>query len=125
MSPVTPRFTLHHLEVLVAVGETGTVSAAAERLHMSPSAVSSALTELENRLDMTLLVRRRAKGATLTADGTAALAQARMILNHAVDLQLGASGAGPVLGHLRLGCFPSLAPTMLPALVTGFLAEHP
>lgn len=122
MSPASARFTLHHLEVLVAVGETGTVTAAAERMHMSPSAVSSALTELENRLAMTLMVRRRAKGVTLTADGTAVLTRARMILKHTTDLQLGAAGSGPLLGHLRVGCFPSLAPTMLPALVTEYLA---
>jgi DNA-binding transcriptional LysR family regulator len=73
--PATPRFTLHHLEVLVAVAETGTVSAAAERLHLSASAVSSAITELENRLGAVLTVRRRAKGVRLTATGSAALAQ--------------------------------------------------
>ncbi|MFF5260531.1 LysR family transcriptional regulator [Actinomadura viridis] len=123
--PSAPRFTLHHLEVLVAVAETGTISAAAERLHMSASAVSSAIRELENRLGAVLTVRRRAKGVRLTATGTAALDQARVILHHASELQLGTAGGGPLVGPLRLGCYPSLAPTVLPSLVTEFVAANP
>ncbi|OLT22923.1 LysR family transcriptional regulator [Actinomadura sp. CNU-125] len=124
-NPASPRFTLHHLEVLVAVAETGTISAAAERLHMSASAVSSAVTELESRLGTTLTVRRRAKGVRLTATGAAVLVQARLILHHASELQLGTAGGGPVAGPLRLGCYPSLAPTVLPSLVTEFVAANP
>ncbi|MGI5320938.1 LysR family transcriptional regulator [Actinomadura nitritigenes] len=121
----SPRFTLHHLEVLVSVAETGTISAAAERLHMSASAVSSAVTELESRLGAALTVRRRAKGVRLTATGAVALAQARVILHHASELQLGTAGGGSVVGPLRLGCYPSLAPTVLPSLVTRFADANP
>src|SRR4029453_1677139 len=42
-----PAFTMNQLAAFVAVAEAGTISGAAERLHVSPSALSAAVTELE------------------------------------------------------------------------------
>ena len=48
-SPV-PDFTLRQLAYLVAAADDGTIAAAAARLHVSASAISDAITELERSL---------------------------------------------------------------------------
>lgn len=52
-----PRITLRQLAVFVSIYQTGSTSRASEELHLSQSAVSSALTELEARLQMPLFER--------------------------------------------------------------------
>ena len=52
-----PRITLKQLSVFVTIYQTGSTSRASEALHLSQSAVSSALTELESRLQMPLFER--------------------------------------------------------------------
>lgn len=120
-----PRYTLHQLAVFVAVGETGSVSAAAARLHLSASAVSASITDLERTLGVQLCVRRRAKGVHLTPTGEDVLLRARTVLQDAAVLEHTARGQVGVVGPVRVGCYPSLGPTVLPALVEGFAREHP
>lgn len=52
-----PKITLKQLSVFVSIYQTGSTSRASEALHLSQSAVSSALTELESRLQMPLFER--------------------------------------------------------------------
>ena len=52
-----PKITLKQLSVFVSIYQTGSTSRASEALHLSQSAVSSALTELEARLQMPLFER--------------------------------------------------------------------
>ena len=52
-----PKITLKQLAVFVSIYQTGSTSRASEEMHLSQSAVSSALTELESRLQMPLFER--------------------------------------------------------------------
>lgn len=52
-----PKITLRQLAIFVSIYQTGSTSRASEALHLSQSAVSSALTELEARLQMPLFER--------------------------------------------------------------------
>lgn len=121
-----PAFTLNQVAVFVAVAEVGTISGAAERLHVSASAVSAALSELERALQTQLLHRQRAKGVRLTPTGELLLERARGLLHQAGELQADARGEERgVSGVIRLGCYPSLAPTLLPELMSSFQEAHP
>lgn len=121
-----PDFTLRQLACLLAAAETGTVAGAAERLHLSPSAVSDAISELERALDTRLTVRRRARGLTLTSAGTQTLPRARAILAAARELDRSLRGAeGELVGPITIGCYPTLAPTILPPLLQEFGDAHP
>lgn len=121
-----PAFTMNQLAAFVAVAEAGTISGAAEKLHVSPSALSAAVTELERSLQTQLLRRRKAKGVSLTPAGELVLPRARFVLYQATELEADAHGDERGLtGLVRLGCYPSLAPTVLPVLLGEFTQEHP
>ncbi|MET0189426.1 LysR family transcriptional regulator [Pseudonocardia sediminis] len=121
-----PGFSLRQLSYFVAVAEAGTFAGAAVRLHVSASALSLALDELERTLGVQLTVRRRAHGVRLTAAGTDTLRRARRLLRDAGELAAATDGAGgDVAGTVLLGCYPTLAPAELPALLARFAAAHP
>ncbi|WP_345813670.1 LysR family transcriptional regulator [Paraburkholderia sp. PREW-6R] len=67
------------LLVLVAVIDSGSITAAAEKLGQTVSGVSRALTRLEKKLD-TALVRRTTRRLQLTDEGEAFLQRARAII---------------------------------------------
>jgi DNA-binding transcriptional LysR family regulator len=117
---------LRHLEFFIAAASAGTMTKTAADLHVSQSAVSQAIAELERQLGVQLLIRRRAKGLALTAAGRHLLTEARALLARAEDLRAGASDLGRSLsGSLVIGCFQTIAPFIVPALLGGFEARHP
>jgi DNA-binding transcriptional LysR family regulator len=120
------RFTLRQLGYFVTVADTGTISEAAERLHVSQSAVAAAINDLEKSFNAQLCVRRKAHGITLTPTGTALARQARKLLRDTEEMEVSlASSAGELAGPLAVGCYTTLAPTLLPALLDGFGQLHP
>ena len=123
--PALPAFTLRQLAYFVAAANEGTIAGAAELLHVSASAMSDAITELETAMRERLCVRRRAHGLTLTPAGQQLLAHARRVLAEAEELQRSIGGAGQLSGPVVIGCYPTLAPTILPPLLQDFAALHP
>ncbi|MFF5988318.1 LysR family transcriptional regulator [Prauserella flavalba] len=122
----SPSFTLRQLTAFVAVAETGTISAAAERMLVSQSAVSLAINDLEKALGAQLCVRRRAHGVQLTPTGEAMLVRARLLLQQAAEMQAeSANSSGELTGPLSLGCYPTVGPTILPPLLARFTERHP
>lgn len=123
---MSPKFTLIQLEYLCAVAETGSLAAAAERLNVSSAAVSSGLTALERTLKAQLVVGRKSFGTQLTSSGHRFYAEAKDILRMAGEAELALAGdAEELVGPLSVGCFPTLAPTVLPAVTKYFSAHHP
>lgn len=62
------RINLHSMQVLAAVGVTKSLSRAATELHMTPSAISKRIAELELRFGTALLIRN-SRGVDLTPAG--------------------------------------------------------
>jgi DNA-binding transcriptional LysR family regulator len=119
-------FTLVQLRYFVVAAETGSMTAAAQQLLIAQSAVSAAVSNLENDLKVQLFIRRRARGLILTPAGERLLHQARELLSHARELAAEARGTGASLtGPVSLGCFVTLAPLYLPALLTEFAERFP
>ena len=114
---------LRHLEHWLALAETGSFSRAAEKLHITQSALSRSIQALEEDLGGPL-VDRLGKKNELTPLGRSVLERARRIVHEAHELQQGAAllqQGG--LGTLRvgLGSGPG-AMLMTPWLV--FMARH-
>lgn len=124
--PDVPAFTLRQLAYFAAAAEAGTVAAAADHLHVSASAISDAISELERILGAHLCVRRRAHGLTPTPAGVRVLERARPLLAQARELSTTLdSVAGELVGPIAVGCYPTLAPTILPRLLGDFGGAHP
>ncbi|MTJ81248.1 MAG: LysR family transcriptional regulator [Telmatospirillum sp.] len=116
---------LTQLRSLVAVAETGSITAAAAAIGVTQSALSQALAGFEAALGVQLLVRER-QGATLTAFGEAALPHARAALDHIAAIgRDAATAAGTEGGSLRIAAFPSVFATVLPSLLRRFRILHP
>jgi DNA-binding transcriptional LysR family regulator len=108
--------TLRHYEYVCAVARHGSLSAAAEALHVSQPALSAALTRIEAQLGQTLFLRRRGAPLALTPQGREFTARAEALVAQAAALET--PGRVPE-GSRRLviGCFTDLAPFLLaPAL---------
>ena len=71
-------------------------------------------------------MRRRAHGIRLTPAGQETLRRARRLLREADELADAAGGdPGEVAGTVRVGCYTTLAPGLLPATIGRFTARHP
>jgi DNA-binding transcriptional LysR family regulator len=120
------EFTLRQLELFAALPEFPTLSAAASSLHISESALSHAITELEKAVGEQLCVRRKARGLQLTPAGQFFAQRARGLLNDAGELVSELSGLqGRLRGPVKLGCYTGLATNVLPPVLEGFPTEHP
>jgi LysR family transcriptional regulator, nitrogen assimilation regulatory protein len=116
---------VRQLAALVAVAETGSVTRAAEVLHLVQPAVSRQVKLLEDELGAPLFERTR-HGMQLTDDGRILLEHARRALS---ELERARAEIRPVSGELRgrvtLGLSPSFAEPIGEALVARLAAEHP
>jgi DNA-binding transcriptional LysR family regulator len=74
------------LQVFVSVIESGSISAAAEQVGQTPSAISRTLSRLEAKLETTL-INRTTRRMDLTEEGKYFLEQARQILAQMEDLE--------------------------------------
>ena len=76
---------LYQLNQLLAIAECGTMSGAAERLHLSQPALSRSMQRLESILQVTLFDRQKNK-ITLNQNGKLAVDQARRMVQQVHDL---------------------------------------
>lgn len=70
---------LRQIRYFIAIAETGSVSAAAQAVHISQSTLTTSIKQLEDSLDA-MLFSRHAKGMELTHQGHQFLRQAHLIL---------------------------------------------
>lgn len=125
MSNTYDVLNLRQVEFFVASVDAGTMTAAAERFRVSPSAVSLAVTGLEDTLGVQLLIRRRSQGLALTETGRQFLPQARELLAHVEKVQADTEAEQQLAGKLTMGCYRAIAPFLIPALMETFLSTHP
>lgn len=104
----------HRLRLLREVSERGTVTAAAEALGFTPSAVSQQLSVLERELGAPVL-ERRGRGVVLTAAGAALVATADDVFAALEHAEASAQAAAAVVaGEVVVGGFQSVGATLIP-----------
>lgn len=120
------RITLRQLEYFIAVGKAGSIARAAEAVNVSSPSISAAIAALEEELGLSLFVRRRARGLSLSAAGRQVMERAEAVVKEAGALtRLAADIAGSVQGPLAVGCLVSFAQVLVPGLRRGFEERHP
>jgi len=116
---------LHQLRYVAAVARTRNFSRAARESHVSQPSLSQQIQKLENELGERLFERTR-REARLTPQGEAFLARALKILAEVDAAHRDVTNArGLVRGRLAIGILPTIAPYLLPPLVTAFTRKFP
>lgn len=117
------RVTLWGIEVFLAVAEERSISAAARRLGVSPSAISQQLTGLETALGAVLL-DRSARPLSLTPAGAMFRRHAQTILNAEAEARAELAVADlSGLTTLRLGMIEDFDAEVTPALLSGLARD--
>lgn len=117
------RYSLRQLEVFAAIGQYGTVSAAAERLSMSQSAASTSLSELERQFDCRLF-DRNGKRLRLNETGRLLLPRAKELLDRASEVEAMLAG-GTAFGALQIGATLTIGNYLGTLLVGEFMRRYP
>lgn len=121
-----PDVTLTQLRYFVKAATYSSMTKAADELHIAQSAVSAAISQLEQQIGTQLFIRHRARGLALTTAGEEMLRDTRALLAHLDEVLDGASGhVDQVRGTVRLACFVTLTPFVLPRLLSDLGARHP
>jgi DNA-binding transcriptional LysR family regulator len=116
--------TLRQLAIFDAVARLGSVSQAAVELHLSQSAASMALQNLERALGKQLFLRA-GKRLVLSYHGKQLQPMARSILLAAEELGQAVTEEDIPGGQLRVGASPTVGDYLLNDLCGMFMAKHP
>ena len=119
-------FTLNQLRYFNEVARHESMRIAAEELHVSQSAVSTAIAQLERSLHVQLFIRQRNRSVTLSPAGRRFAAKTRTFLASAESLgEQGALLGGTLTGRLTVGVYAPIAPFRFPRVLTSFEEQHP
>ncbi|CAN5410565.1 LysR family transcriptional regulator [soil metagenome] len=117
--------TLRQLRALVTVAETTSFRVAAERLNLTPSAVSLLIKELEAAVGIALFVRSTRRVA-LSHAGAEFLPHASQVLQDLERALTSAQGLRSIRrGRIRLACTQLYAATLLPPVLASYRAKYP
>jgi DNA-binding transcriptional LysR family regulator len=107
----------------LAVADTGSVTAAADRLGRTQSAVSMQIRRLEESLGQPLFTRLP-RGVALTPRGEQLMPYARRVVS-LLDEAATALREKPLIGPVRIGIPDEYAESVLPRALAAFSERHP
>lgn len=117
--------TLNQLRAFVEVVEHGSIRAAARHLSMEQSGLTQQIKRLEESLGARLFIRA-ARGISLTPEGAALLARARIILGECERAeQIFQQLHGDLSGSINVGVSSEVFGRLLPAVLQEFRHRHP
>ena len=116
---------LRELEYLIAVDEERHFHRAAERCFVSQPTLSGQLKKLEQELGV-LLIERTNRNVAMTEAGQAVVKHARTVLTEIKLIKEAANVfQDPMVGDLRVGIIPTIAPYLLPIIMPSLNKEFP
>lgn len=116
---------LKQLQYALAVEKTLHFKKASELCHVSQSALSTALSELENQLGLQIFERNNKK-VLVTPVGAEVLRRAKTIMLDIEELNhLGDSQKAPLSFPMTVGVIPTIAPYLLPKIFPALQREYP
>lgn len=119
------RIKLRHLQILMAVTQSGSMAKAADRLSISHPVISKAIAELEQALGVRLF-DRGSQGVEPTLYGRALVQCGVAVFD---ELQQGVRQVGfladPTAGQLRIGAGEAMAAGLVPAIAERLLRRFP
>lgn len=115
---------LEQLQYIIEVAEQGTISNAAERLHVSHSAVSQAIANLEAELGLVIFSRSRT-GSKCTEEGKTVLKLAYEIMSKITEMKELSKKSEELQGELKISASTIFFSTILPDVLYSFKKEFP
>ena len=116
---------LYQLRSFAAIAETGQLTRAAEKVHVSQPALSAQLKALEEELEFALF-ERTPNGMVLTAAGKRVLADAEKVLTAAQNLQNHARALkGEIVGKARIGTLSDPGFIRVGEFIGAATTQHP
>ena len=112
------------IRTLVAIADTGSFTAAADALYLTPSAVSHQIRDLENGLEVALF-DRSSRTPRLNPHGAAVVERGREVLEQFDTLEALARSPGELGGQLMLGCVSGVSSNLVPLALASLRASHP
>ena len=117
------KFTLRQLQIFLAVAKYENISRAAQSLHMSQSAASEALLNLEHTYEVTLFDRISNKLA-LNAIGHTLRTEAENLLAHCQNFESKLLDHTDV-GHIKVGASFTIGNHLATRYLSGYLTHYP
>ena len=117
------KFTIRQLQIFLAVAKYQNISKAAQSLHMSQSAASEALLNLEHTYEVSLFDRVSNKLA-LNAIGHTLRKEAENLLAHCQSFEETLKDHKDV-GHLKVGASFTIGNHLATRYLSGYLANYP
>jgi LysR family hydrogen peroxide-inducible transcriptional activator len=116
---------MRHLRYFEALAQHGHFGRAAEACAISQPALSVQVRELEDILGASL-IERGTRQIRLTSLGEAFAIRARDIIRAVDELgDLARASHTPLIGRLRIGVIPTVAPYLLPAIIKDLMQHYP
>lgn len=116
---------LQQLRYVVEVDGTSSFTRAAERCHVTQSALSHQIAALEREIGQRLFIRS-SRSVRATEAGAAFLVHARQAVVAADSAREAAAATqGRIVGTLRLGVIPTVTAVSVPETIARFRAAHP
>jgi DNA-binding transcriptional LysR family regulator len=113
------------LEYLIGVCNAGSISLAAEQLHVAQPSISQSISALEEELAVKIFNRSR-QGVQLTEEGKLVLQKAYEILGNVESLKEELSSKSlTISGTLKLGIVPSVCSSFLPQVLANYKKKSP
>ncbi|MFZ4861958.1 LysR substrate-binding domain-containing protein [Sphingobacterium sp. Mn56C] len=117
--------TLVQLEYIVAVDTYRSFVAAAEKCFVTQPTLSMQIQKLEESLGVKVFDRSR-QPVVPTAIGEKIIRQARVVLMESKQIkELLQENKGEIEGDLKVGVIPTVAPYLLPNVITSFVKNYP
>ena len=117
------KYTLRQIEIFLAVAKHNNITQAAEQLHMSQSAASAALQQLEASYTMQLF-DRRGKRLKLNKNGSALRTEAEALLSHAESFENSLLGRHQQ-GNIDVGASMTIGNYIGINLLAQYHSDHP
>lgn len=113
------------MKTLIHVAELGSVSKAADRLHIAQPALSRQIRQMEKELGV-YLFERHGRGMVITDVGREVLEHASKVMEEMESIRtLTSAGNSSYRGTVTLGCTPTVAEIVTVPLVRKIARAHP
>lgn len=115
---------LEQLEYVIEVAKQGAISKAATNLHVSHSAISQAIANLESELGLVIFNRSRS-GSICTEDGKTVVKLSYEIMNKITELKELGHKSTSLKGDLKISASSIFFSTFLPEVLYSFKQDYP